>query len=103
MSKPKESDWRRFRDSLPQWRERYLININKQISAVLDDPDKTATEKFWDIYEFQKEQSKILRYCFDDYSRSDMNLKLQGMYNYGMVGDEDLGFFSDELNEKISK
>jgi hypothetical protein len=30
-------------------------------------------------------------------------LKLQGMYNCGMVGDEDLEFFSDELNEKISK
>ena len=103
MGKPKESDWRRFRDSLPHWRERYLININKQISVILDDTDKTATEKFWDIYEFQKKQSKILRFCLDGYSRSNMNLKLLGMYNCGMVGDEDLEYFSDELKEKISK
>ncbi len=102
MHKPKESDWRIFRDSLPIWREKYLIKINQQISTILNDPQKTATERFWDIYEFQKKQSKILRFCLDRYSRSSMYLKLHAMVDCGMVTDKDLAAFSDELKEIIS-
>ena len=59
--KPKESDWKKFRNSLDKWRERYLKRKNDEIRAILEDSDLNETEKFWNIVDFQKNESKRLR------------------------------------------
>jgi chemotaxis methyl-accepting protein methylase len=63
IMKLKESDWKKFRNSLDKWRERYLKRKNDEIRAILEDNDLNETEKFWDIVDFQKNESKILRNC----------------------------------------
>lgn len=68
--KAKESDWKKFRNSLDKWRERYLKWKNGEIRAILEDNNLTETEKYWDIVHFQKNESKKLRNCLDGYSRS---------------------------------
>lgn len=40
-----ESDWRKFRDLVPVWRERYIAERNETIRRLLDDPMKTDAEK----------------------------------------------------------
>ena len=67
--KPKESDWKKFRNSLDKWRERYLKWKNNEIRPILEDKNRNETEKFWDIVEFQKKESSKLRDCLDGYSR----------------------------------
>jgi protein-tyrosine phosphatase len=97
--KPKESDWKKFRNSLDKWRERYLKRKNDEIQAILEDNNLSATEKFWDIVEFQKNESKILRNCLDGYSRSKMTLHMALMKRYEMISQEDIEEFSEELQE----
>lgn len=41
MEKPLESDWKTSRKRVPEWRERYLIEQNKQIIGILTDARKT--------------------------------------------------------------
>ena len=93
--KPKESDWKKFKNSLDKWRERYLKRKNDEIRAILKDNDLDETEKFLNIVDFQKNVSKILRNCFDGYSRSSMSaanrfestlpkVLLKGRYEIGM-------------------
>ena len=99
--KPKESDWKKFKNSLVKWRERYLKRKNDEIQAILEDKDLSETEKFWDIVDFQKAESKILHNCLDGYSRSNMTLHMALMKKYEMIGQEDIEEFSEELQELL--
>jgi hypothetical protein len=100
---PKQSDWKRFRSSLDKWRERYLVQKNNEMRAILERNDLTATEKFWDIVEFQKKESKILRHCLDGCTRSNMTLQMDLMKRYEMISQEDLKEFSEELQEFLKR
>ncbi len=95
--KPKKSDWIKFRDSLDQWRERYLKRKNYEIQAILEDGKLSETEKFWNIVDFQKTESKILRNCLDGYSKSRMTLHMALMKKHEMIFQEDIQEFSEEL------
>lgn len=99
MDKPKESDWKLFRGMLEELRERYLTNKNLEIAKVLADPAKTATEQFWDSLELMEAEKKILQECLDGFSRSRMWLHILSMYRCGMMTDDDLNRFSDELQQ----
>ena len=66
--KPKESDWKRFRDLVPDLRERYLKKINHELVGMLTVPDKTPTNQFWDTFEQMKKEKRILQDCLDGHS-----------------------------------
>ena len=93
--KPKESDWKKFRNSLDKWRERYLKRINEEIRAIIEDDNLDETENFWDIVDFQKKEIKILRSCLDGYSRSNMVFHMALMKKYKMISEEDIAEFSE--------
>jgi protein-tyrosine phosphatase len=99
--KPKESDWKKFRNSLDKWRERYLKRKNDEIREILEDKALSETEKFWNIVGFQKTESKILWNCLDGYSRSKMTLHMALMKKYEMICQEDIDEFSKELQELL--
>ena len=99
--KPKESDWKKFKNSLDKWREGYLKRKNDEIREILKDNDLNETEKFWNIVDFQKNESKILRDCFDGYSRSRMSLHMALMKKFEMINQEDIEEFSEALQEHL--
>ena len=102
MSKDvKESDWRTFRDSLVDWRERYLQSTTEAIADLLQENDQSPTERFWKAKERTDETAKILRDCLDGYSRSKMHTHLVLMYRHGLIDDADLERFSDELRDRV--
>lgn len=42
-----EQDWKLFREKVPTWQENYMEKINQKIQNLLENPSKTASEKFW--------------------------------------------------------
>jgi ribosomal protein S17E len=96
---PKKSDWKRFRNSLEKWRESYIKRKNREIRDILKKNNLTETEKFWDIADFQKKESKKLRNCLDGYTKSNMTLRMALMQKYEMICNEDLEEFSKEMQE----
>ena len=99
--KPKESDWKKFRNSLEKWRETYLKRKNNEIRSILEDNNLNETEKFWNIVDFQKKESKILRDCLNNFSRSNMLVHMAIMKKYGMICKEDIEEFSEELQKLL--
>lgn len=97
--KPKESDWKKFKNSLDKWRERYLKWKNDEIRSILEDKNRDETEKFWDIVGFQKNEAKKLRDCLDGNSRSNMTLHMALMKKYKMIDRDDISEFSEELQD----
>ena len=101
--KPKESDWKKFRNSLDKWRERYLKWKNDEIRSILEDKNRNETEKFWDIVEFQKNEAKKLRDCLNNNSRSNMTLHIALMKRYKMIDQDDIDEFSEELQRFLKE
>jgi hypothetical protein len=83
-------------------RERYLATRNRRIAALLTDPAKNDTERFWDAMEEMQKEAKILRYCLDGHSRSNMEIIICTMIGYDMLEKADLNEFSAELRQKVS-
>lgn len=97
-----ESDWRKFRDMVPRLRERYLADRNARITAMLTNPNKNETERFWEAMEEMEREARVLRQCLDGHSRSKMWLYMLTMIRAGMLRKEDLEVFSEELQKGIS-
>lgn len=99
---PQASDWKKFRAMVPILRERYLAARNDRIAAVLKDPLKSETARFWDAMAVMEKEAKVLRYCLDGHSRSKMSLFMLSMIHAGMMTKEDLAQYSDELQKELS-
>jgi len=97
-----ESDWKKFRDIVPKLRERYLADRNARISALLTDPKKNETDRFWAAMEEMEKEARILRQCLDGHSRSKMWLYMLTMIRAGMLKKEDMAEFSESLQEEVS-
>jgi hypothetical protein len=96
-----ESDWKKFSAMTEKLRERYLAEQNVRIARILSDPKKNETERFWDAIDAMQKESKALRMCLDDLSRSKMAFRLMSMRSVGMLKKEDLVDFSPELQNLI--
>ena len=101
--RPKESDWKKFKNSLDKWRERYLKWKNDEIRSILEDKNRDETEKFWDIVQFQKNEAKKLRNCLDGNSRSTMISHMALMKRYEMIGRDDISEFSEEIQNLLKE
>lgn len=98
---PKESDWKQFSRMSADLRERYLKERNRELVAILTDPERTPTEQFWDTFEKMNEERKILSDCLGTHSRSKMFMSMALMCRYGMIRKDDLKYFSPELQEEL--
>jgi hypothetical protein len=96
-----EADWKKFSEMVPKLRERYLAERNPKFAALLIDPKKNESERFWDAIEAMKKEAKTLRYCLDGHSRSKMFIYMLSMIGAGMLTKEDLTVFSEELQKSI--
>ncbi len=101
-NKPKESDWKVFRAMAPELRERYLHARNNELASILSNDQLSETERFWASEERSREIAKVLRACLDGHSRSKMAFFMVLMLTHGMMTQNDLAKFSDELQERMS-
>jgi hypothetical protein len=101
--KPTKRDWKIFREMSPELRERYLAEQNQTLVTLLSDEKRTPTEQFWDTFDAMEKQGKILRDCLDGYSKSNMDMHILLMLRHGLMKEEDLEPFSDELRSWVNK
>ncbi|MDZ7720644.1 MAG: hypothetical protein U5K72_17640 [Balneolaceae bacterium] len=101
--KPTKRDWKTFCDMLPELRERYLAERNPTFIKLLNSDKRTPTEQFWDTLDAMKEEAKILRDCLDGYTKSNMDMHILMMLRHGLMKEEDLDSFSEELREWVHR
>jgi len=63
--------------------------------------DKTAHEKFGDLYDLIRARDKEMTNAFDGLSRSQAFVQLMLMYRMGLVEENQLDEFEDETKNKI--
>jgi hypothetical protein len=97
----KESDWKTFSKMTIDLRERYLAKANVRLARLLDHPEQTETERFWNAHEKIREEGKILQACLDDLRRSRLHERVCMMLHYGMLEKSELSVFSEEFQAEI--
>lgn len=55
-----ELDWKKFREIVPELRERYLRDRNAEWIAIFHDESLTPTEKFWKAHGVWKKSKRFL-------------------------------------------
>jgi hypothetical protein len=103
MDRPKESDWKAYKALVDGARERHLATRNTALAAMLTDPDKTPSECFWDTLQQHKTDAKVIDDCLGHHSRSRMFVSIVMMLNYGILTDDDLATFSEDLREHLQR
>jgi len=96
-----ESDWKKFRWIVPGLRDRYLRDQNAELMEILQRPALTPTEAFWAASDCLEKVKRTLADCLDDHKRSRMWESLRLMLRHGMLTEEDLEGFSEELRGQI--
>lgn len=96
-----EADWKRFQAMVISLRERYLAEQNTRLTRILNDPQKTETERFWTAHELVESEAKTLRRCLDGHSRSSMVHFLITMRGAGMIQLQDMDGFSESLRTSL--
>jgi hypothetical protein len=79
-----------------------LAGRNARLAALLTDPKKTETERFWDTMEEMERQAKVLHRGLDGYSRSKMWEFMLVMIGARMLKKEDMAVFSAELQQEMA-
>ncbi len=98
----KENDWKMFRNMAPKLRERYLTARIAELTSILHSPQLSQTDRFWICEERTKEIAKVLRECLDGHTRSKMVFFMRVMITHGMMNEDDISEFSQEVRERFS-
>lgn len=95
------SDWRLFREKLPQWQENYMDRLNKEYIALLSS-EQAPSEKFWALDDRIKTDRRKPGVVLS-MRKSDVVLQLAALIHDEAIQMEDLAEFSDELKEAINQ
>lgn len=95
-----EKDWKIYRKKLPAWQERYMARLNREYIDILSS-DENASEKFWKL----EERIRIDKKCpgvIVQVARSKMIIQIVEMLEDGVITQDDLKEFSEEVIQSIS-
>ncbi len=94
------SDWKMFKERLPGWQEKFMCELVKQYSKMLNDKTLSPPDKFWGL-EKRLKKDKRLTGVSCEMSKSDVVWNLISLYREGAITIEDLDGFSDKLVERV--
>ena len=94
-----KSDWKLFRSRIGGWQENYMERLVKEYIQLLNSPEN-ASDKFWKLEERIKKDRKHPGVILE-MRKSDMLYDIVALINHGVITEEDLDGFSDDLKERV--
>ena len=96
---PSKSDWKLFRERLPEWQEKYMARLCDEYAAILTGKDR-GSEAFWEI-EKRIRADKKRPGVMAEVSRSEMPWIILGLLQDEAITIDDLDGFSDDLKGRM--
>ena len=94
-----KSDWKLFRSRIGGWQENYMERLVKEYIQLLNSSED-ASDKFWKLEERIKKDRKHPGVILE-MRKSDMLYDIVALINHGVITEEDLDGFSDDLKERV--
>ena len=95
-----KSDWKLFREKLPEWQESYMERLNNEYVALLTSNEK-ASDKFRALEERIKQDRRRPGVILE-MSKADAVWNIVRLIHDGVITIDDLTGFSNELRDSAS-
>lgn len=99
----RESDWKRLRDLKPRALERFCDRVLLEVAQACSDSAATSHQRYGAIYDLIRERDKELARIFDDLRRSNAKTRLLFMQRAGLLTDDEVSGFSEEIQDAIAR
>lgn len=94
----KESDWKKYKPLRLKAIERYCLAVFKDTKKICDGSDKTAHDRYRNLYTLIEERDKKIGQLFDPQTRSRAVAQLAILHKEGFITDDETKVFSPELH-----
>ena len=98
-----ERDWKYMRSIENELLQELCSRINRQSAQILDDAEKTQHERYGELYSHIKDSDRIIGDCFNDWSRSRLDMKIIFLRRHNLLTDEHVEGLSDSAQEWMKK
>lgn len=98
----KESDWKRLRDLKPIALDRFCSRVLADIERASSDAAATSHQRYLAVYDLIQQRDKQLGRMFDGLSRSSAMGKLLLMHRAGLLTEDELALFSEEIRSVVA-
>lgn len=95
-------DWKLFREKVPAWQENYMESLIREYITFLNDKDKNASEKFWNLEKRIKEDKRHPGVLME-MRKSEAIWDIVYLIRLKVIEYEDLEDFSDELKIEVKR
>jgi hypothetical protein len=96
-----ESDWKKFKELRAVALERLSQKVLDECEAICRKGSTTPHEKYLELYKMVQERDDQMAKAFDIFSRSTAILSLRLMVVQGLVNNEELSRFSEEVQRIV--
>ena len=97
-----KSDFKLFRELLPEWQEKYMKKLNKEYIEILS-KEGYASINFWELEKRIKEDKKYPGVIIRDLDKSNFDDYTLILIRDKLINEDDIKDFSDEFKENIKK
>lgn len=94
-------DFKLFREKIGGWQEDHMAKLNEEYIGILSRKDKNPSKNFWELYERMQKDKTEPGVLISDLRPSNFDLYLGILVAQGVIQEEDLEGFSEELKERI--
>lgn len=91
-----KKDWKLFREKLAIWQENYMNKLTKEYIELLNDENKNASDKFWELEKRIKKDRKHPGVIME-MSKSEAMWNIVYLIRLGVIEYDDLADFTDDL------
>jgi hypothetical protein len=102
IRRPKESDWKIFRQLHKVALQRFCERVLAESELLHRDTTRSAHERYLAIYQFFRERDKELAQLFDDFRRSTAVWQIAAIKAHGLLTDEEFARFSQETQNLVA-
>ncbi len=96
-----EPDWKRYKPLRKLAIERFCTGVFKETADIAAQSDGTAHDRYRELYRLVKERDKEIVQLFDPLSRSRATMQLIGLCRFGLVTEDELTIFSNDLQVSV--
>ena len=97
----KESDWKVFRQLRAIALERFCERVIDEIRGTASVSDRTAHDRYLDVYALIKRRDRELANAFDDVRRSTAFMRMLAIQSLGLLTEEEIDHFSPEMRDGL--
>ncbi len=96
-----EPDWKRYKPLRETAIERFCNDVLKKAAEIASQSGGTAHDRYRELYGLIKKRDKEIGQLFDPLTRSRATMQLVGLCRFGLVTEEELAVFSDDLQRSV--